>query len=129
MVNDKAIELMRKARESKGLKQDDIAQKLGVRKQTVSSWETGKNDIDIDLFVKYCKICGADYLKIMREAYSDTAEPRQTIDCTASEIELLKKYRSLDEHGQRVVRRVVNAEYEDMLATFGEDLENATGHG
>lgn len=39
---------IRKYREEKGASQEDMAQELNVTRQTVSSWETGRTEPDID---------------------------------------------------------------------------------
>lgn len=127
-MNDKTRELMRKARETKGMKQTEVAELMGVTGAAISSWEKGKTDIDIDSFITYCQICEVSYLEILNQAYGDPTK-MQNFRCTEQEIDLLKKYRSLDARGQRVVQRVLNAEYEDALASFGEELRDVTGRG
>ena len=128
MVNDKTRQLMREARESKNMKQSDVAEKLGVRLQTVSSWERGKNDIDMDLFVAYCRVCGADFVEILKQAYGDPTQ-MQDFQCTSDEAELIRRYRLIDERGKRNVRRVLDAEYGDAMAYFAEESQNVIGTG
>ena len=41
------------ARKRRGLSQEDVAEKLGVSRQTISKWETGETIPDI----RYCTRC------------------------------------------------------------------------
>ena len=127
-MNEKARSLMREARESKKLKLSDVAAELKVTAQAVSSWELGKNDIDMDLFVAYCQVCGADFAEILKQAYGDPTQ-MQDFQCTLDEAEIIRRYRLIDERGKRNVRRVLDAEYGDAMASFTEESLNAIGTG
>ena len=127
-MNAKTRQLMREARESKNMKQSDIAKKLGVTLQAVSSWERGKNDIDMNSFVAYCQVCEADFTKILKQAYGDPTQ-MQDFYCTPDEAELIRRYRFIDERGKKTVRTVLDAEYNDALASLPEESPNATGTG
>lgn len=127
-MNEKARSLMREARESKNLKLSDVAAELKVTAQAVSSWELGKNDIDMDLFVAYCQVCEADFTEILKQAYGDPTQ-MQDFQCTSDEAEIIRRYRLIDERGKRNVRRVLDAEYGDAMASFTEESLNAIGTG
>lgn len=99
-MNEKTRQLMREARESKNMKQSDVAEKLGVTLQAVSSWERGKNDIDMDSFVAYCQVCEADFTEILKQAYGDPAQ-MQNFQCTSDEAEIIRRYRLIDERGKK----------------------------
>lgn len=43
---------IRKYREEKGMSQEELAQAMNVTRQTVSSWETGRTEPDIDTLHK-----------------------------------------------------------------------------
>lgn len=43
-------------RKKSGLSQKEFAEKLGVRNSTVSTWETGKNSIDIETLFRACDV-------------------------------------------------------------------------
>lgn len=45
-------------RHEKGMKQSDMAEKLGVSNKSVSRWETGKNMPDVSLFIPLCDLLG-----------------------------------------------------------------------
>lgn len=127
-MNKIAQELMKAARKNSKLKQSEIAMRMEVKNSTISNWENGVSDPDIDSFVEYCGICGVDFIDILKAAYGDPTEMR-TIECTADEIEMIRKFRSLDRRGQRNVLRNLSAEYEDAQASLGEESTSVTGAG
>lgn len=50
-------------------------------------------------------------------------------ELTTEESEMLAKYRQLDERGQRRIRRALETEYEDAVASSVEDSLSAVGNG
>ena len=49
-------ENIRKKREEKGLSQETLAQVLNVTRQTVSSWETGRTEPDLDTLHRIAQV-------------------------------------------------------------------------
>lgn len=47
---------LQKAREQRGLSQDDVAAQFDVTKQTVSAWENGRGDPGIYRLIELCKL-------------------------------------------------------------------------
>lgn len=47
---------MRAARHQRSMTQAEIAEKMGVTKAQISSWELGKSDMTTAQFVKFCEI-------------------------------------------------------------------------
>ena len=47
-------------RVSKNLRQDDIAERLGVSKQLISMWENGKRFPSLDVFMELVRILGVE---------------------------------------------------------------------
>lgn len=47
-----------------GWRQEDLAQKLNTKRQTVARYETGERGLDVDTILRLCDIfeCSADYL-------------------------------------------------------------------
>jgi transcriptional regulator with XRE-family HTH domain len=43
-------------RKEKKLTQEDLGQQLGVKRNTVSSWESGINAIDVEVLFQICQI-------------------------------------------------------------------------
>lgn len=58
------MEGLKAARLSKGLTQQELAQKLGVVRETVSLWESGVNRINSEMLVRISDIldCSIDFL-------------------------------------------------------------------
>lgn len=65
MSKEEIATRLRNAREKSGYKQEDIAQKLGVTPQKVSSFETGRTRVDVDTLIRLCNIYGVDANEIM----------------------------------------------------------------
>ncbi len=128
-MNIVAQELLKEARKKAGLKQSDVAEKLGVKGGTISNWELGKADPDIDSFVAFCEICGADPIEVMNKAYGKPNKHLLELGFTEDEIDMIQKFRCLDKRGQRNVLRTLNAEYEDVDKNLAEDLSSAGGVG
>lgn len=112
----KVRDAMRAGRQEKGLTLKDVAQKFDVKPNTIHNWETGKANPTVDDFVQYCLMCGLDFARLLTDAYGNPAEQMQDFKCTAVEAEMIRRYRMIDERGQRNVRRILNAEYDDAMA-------------
>lgn len=69
-----------------GMKQDDLASRLSVRRQTVSRYEIGQLDLDTDTIRRLCEIfhVSADYLL----GFSS----RRTPEISPEDMELLAAY-------------------------------------
>jgi DNA-binding XRE family transcriptional regulator len=59
------IKLLRAERVERGVTQVDLAQKLGVAQETLSSWETLKNAMDIETVRLWAHALGIDFLELM----------------------------------------------------------------
>lgn len=53
-VKVRVAENLRKYRERRGITQKQLANHLGVRDNTISSWEKGTNSIDISTLLNIC---------------------------------------------------------------------------
>lgn len=56
---------LRKIRRAKGMTQDDLAQRLHVTRQTVSGWETGRCQPDIDTLTALAQALEADIHELL----------------------------------------------------------------
>ena len=61
---------IKRQRIQKGLSQEELAQKLFVTRQTVSNYETGKSNPDLDTLTKLSEILETDVETLL---YGDTA--------------------------------------------------------
>ena len=57
--------LLREEREKKGITLQEIADKIGVTKTTVSRWELGTRSMYASSLKDYCKACGIDINEII----------------------------------------------------------------
>lgn len=58
------MEGLKSARLSKGLTQLELAQKVGVVRETVSLWESGTNRVNSEMLVRLSEVlgCSVDFL-------------------------------------------------------------------
>ncbi|WP_432616846.1 helix-turn-helix domain-containing protein [Butyricicoccus sp.] len=99
-------------RKSLKLNQTDFARKIGIKQSALSSIESKQSSVT-DRNIK--AIC--DEYRI-NEHWLRTGEGEmlcntsdESIVCCSEELELIKKYRILDEHGKKVVNFVLAEEY------------------
>lgn len=116
-MNDLLVDRLKNARTNQGLKQQDVAEQLGIKANTISNWEKGRTEPDIDTFVKLCDIYQLDCASLLSEVY---AFNRISKDITLPEYEHIKKYRDLDDHGREMVDFTLTKEYERSIALAKE---------
>ena len=56
---------LRNMRQQCGFSQQEVADRLGVGRTTISGYEIGKRGIEIDLFFRYCDICHTDPYQLL----------------------------------------------------------------
>lgn len=69
-------EKLYKLRESKNMSQEELAEKLGVSRQTISNWENDKVTIDVDKAQELCKLYGID-MNTLFDVTPTQREPRK----------------------------------------------------
>lgn len=62
---------LRKARELRGLNQQDVADHFGVTKTAVSYWENGDRTITAETMIEYCLFLNVDPQDLVREVLGD----------------------------------------------------------
>lgn len=104
---------LKELRLSAEMKQEDLASRLSVKRQTVSRYENGLLDLDTATIARICAIfnCTSDFLLCI----SDRREP----DLTPEEIELLAAYQAADDRAREMVQVA--------LRPFMEKKETAAG--
>lgn len=102
-VKEEIAKNLQRNRKASGLTQKQLAEKLGVKNSAVSNWESGQNSIDIETLCKACEIFGVSLDSMYGRDISDT-------EFTLAEQQHIKKYRTLDAHGKRVVDLVLDEE-------------------
>lgn len=99
---------LKESRTNSNLTQEQLAEKLGIAKSTLSGYETGNREPSIATFAKILDILDVDanYL------YQDEVEKNTKIVVDIKEREILEKYRALDSHGKEMVDFTLTKEYE-----------------
>ena len=103
---------LKESRIKAGLTQEQLAEKLGVAKSTLSGYESGNREPAVATIAKALEILNIDanYL------YQDETRELTDLVISLDDKELLKKYHSLDEHGREMVDFTLEKEYERSKA-------------
>ena len=120
-MNSYLIRKLKEGRLEKGLKQSDVTRLTGIKNTTLSNYENGVTEPDIDTFLQLCELYELDYAEILGEAYGLNVQGSD-FDIKPSEIEHIKKYRALDAHGKDMVDTVLIKEYDRCIT--GEKITN-----
>lgn len=107
MANKNICQKLQQARKAAGLSQRDVYDWLGVSQSTFSSWETGKSEPSIDIFLRICAKYGID--NISEYFASDNLKKHRVLDRCA-----ISKLISLDDAGRAAVYNCLNYEYDAM---------------
>ena len=114
-MNEYLVSQLRKGRLDKGLKQSDVSKETGIKNTTLSNYENGVTEPDLDTFLTLCELYELDFVSLMEEAYGIKV-PGKNFHIKPSEMELLEKYNALDEHGKEMVDFTLEKEYERSIA-------------
>lgn len=122
-MNEILLNLLRTARLSKNMQQKEVADFMGVRGSTISNWENGRSQPDIDEFIKLCSIYDVNYTDFLTKAYGDITFQENIY--TPEEVAHLQKYRALDDNGRAAVDSVLNTLYgqrSDKIADSSDEI-------
>lgn len=108
MTKEEIGRILKKARESNGMTQLQVADKIGKRQQTICNWETGYSQPDANTLFTLCNLYGI--------SIDDTFGGGQHVIVSSSEKRHIDIYRSLDDHGKRIVDLVIKEEAARMAA-------------
>ena len=112
-MNSYIIEKLKEGRMNAKLKQSEVAEMIGIKGNTLSNYENGVSEPDIDTFCALCDIYNIDPYNIINAAYGISVQG-ENFKIRPSEIEVAKKYRFISTHspnGASVVDTVLNREY------------------
>lgn len=124
-MNELLVERLKNARNNKGLKQQEVADQLGIKANTISNWEKGRTEPDIDTFIKLCQIYQIDCAALLSDIY---AFNRVSNDISLAEYEIIKNYRDLDDHGKEMVDFTLKKEWERSVSIAKEKISNFPQH-
>lgn len=108
-MNSILIKQLKDGRIKKGWKQSDVEELTGIKKNTLSNYENGVSEPDIDTFAKLCSLYDLDCASLLEEAYGLSKED---FVLKQSEKQMITKYRSLDAYGKTAVDTTLNHEAE-----------------
>lgn len=114
-MNEYLVSQLKKGRLDKGLKQSDVSKETGIKNTTLSNYENGVTEPDMDTFLTLCELYELDFVSLMEEAYGIKV-PGKNFHIKPSQMEILKKYDSLDSHGKEMVDFTLEKEYERSVA-------------
>ena len=101
-------------RKKNKLTQSELAERVGVSHNTISSWESGTNSIDVEVLFKICSVFEIS-VNEMYGTYSNV----QTESLNINERNLLYNFRSFNDEGQEKV-----LSYVDDILTSGKYIKN-----
>lgn len=99
-MNSYIIKKLKEGRVNAKLKQSEVAEMIGIKGNTLSNYENGVSEPDIDTFCALCEIYNIDPSNILNEAYGLFVQG-EDFKIRPSEIEVAKKYRNLDDFGRQ----------------------------
>jgi transcriptional regulator with XRE-family HTH domain len=97
-------EKIKLARIKKGLKQSELSSLLGIRNTAISSWENNQSKPDINMLELLCQILEVNPNFFFNLDINDSI--------TINELELIKKYRLLDNRGKHIINNLIDIELE-----------------
>lgn len=99
--------ILMQLREKSGKSREEVADLLGKSVKTVGHWETGYAQPDANTLFLLCTIYDAD----LNTSFGFPSANKKNTPLYSSEAEkLARDYDALDDHGQRMVRLVINEE-------------------
>lgn len=116
-MNEYLINKLKEGRLAKGLKQSDVTRLTGIKNTTLSNYENGVTEPDIDTFLQLCDLYELDYAGILGEAYGLNVQGTD-FDIKPSEIEYIKKYRFISKNlpsGTETVDFILEHEYKEAI--------------
>lgn len=113
-MNRYLIDKLKEGRANKNYRQSDVTKLTGIKSTTLSNYENGVTEPDIDTFLKLCDLYDLDFAELLGEGYGYKV-PGADFDIKRSEIDFIKRYRKLDDHGKEIVSFVLQKEYERLI--------------
>lgn len=113
------IDRMKEARLKKGYTQQQVAEYIGVAKSTYTGYEKGNSEPSMLILQRIMECLGVDANYLLQDEMKSVYDNRATPD----EMNGIKKYRALDEHGKQLVALVLDAEHTRCIAVDTEDMQ------
>lgn len=124
-MNRYLIDKLKEGRANKNYRQSDVTKLTGIKSTTLSNYENGVTEPDIDTFLKLCDLYDLDFAELLGEGYGYKV-PGADFDIKRSEIDFIKRYRKLDDHGKEIVSFVLQKEYERLIPSADPSDQHAS---
>ena len=100
--------------------QQQVADYIGINRVAYTNYENNKREPDIKTLIKI-----ADYFSVpLDELVGRSFHSSPLIEFSNNEIELIKKYRALDERGKYHVTETLEREYDYITKVESDDTYN-----
>ncbi len=119
-MNKLLIKKLREGRIQKGLTQSEVAKKLGIKNTTISNYENGVTEPDIDTFLHLCDLYEINYNDFLGEAYGLKVQGSDEV-VRPSELWLLHSFRQLTPYDQETVRINIERMLRDPAACWPDE--------
>lgn len=113
MSRDYIAATLKRLREKIGLTADEVGTIIGKSGKTVNAWENGRGQPDAEILIKLCGIYHVNNLL----AEFDEENNLKKDAFSSHENEIIKKYRTLDEHGRKIIDFMIEEEYTRCIST------------
>lgn len=120
MSRESIAKALKRLREQSNLTADQVGLLVGKSGKTVNAWENNRGQPDAEILMQLCDIYK---VKDILAEFRDDIRAIDTNAFTPAEEEHIKKYRLLDQHGQKAVDSVLDVEYERCLHTKQENQQ------
>ncbi len=105
---------LKEGRIKAGFTQEQLAEKLGVAKSTLSGYESGNREPTVATIAKALEILSIDANFLYQDEMD--AQGGSPMQLQYSEMKHIEKYRDLDSHGKEMVDFTLSKEYERSIA-------------
>ncbi len=99
-------ERLLKLRKSVGLSQEEVANIIGVSRQTISKWETGESNPDFDKIIPLCNLYNISTDELIRGVTPEKKETIESLESKTKEETLKEEQDSSKEQEDIIVPRV-----------------------
>ncbi len=103
---------LKELRLNKKLKQNYLQKQFSLSAGRYSLYENDKRKPDYELLVEFADFYNVSLDYLVGRTDVNEYDSKTNTNMTAKEMELIKKYRALNEHGKDIVETIIDREYE-----------------
>jgi len=105
---------LREARKKAGMSQSDLATKVGVVKATISSYESGNREPDLEKLACILTVLGADANYMLLGETEKAGQQNHSLSPSPAAISIAQKYDRLDRSGKRLLDIIAEIEIQRL---------------